>query len=87
MLELNPYQAAPGTEEQMNRAISQLSKGRISVFQGSYTGVNPEDPTDTVDLSRGYKENEHSSSPSFRYILDGCVVIEENEEEEKVSEL
>ena len=74
MLELNKHAAAQGTEERMNRAISAFQKGSVSVFQGNYKGVNPENPEDTVDLSRGWEENRDSSSPSFRYILDEVVI-------------
>ena len=77
ILELNKQLAAPGTEEKLNRVIDSLKKGKIDVFRGDYTGVNPDDPTDTIDLNQGYRENEKSSSPSFRYILQDCV-IEEN---------
>ena len=48
------------------------------MFKGNYTGVNPDDPSDTIDLNLGYKETRDSSSPSFRYILQECV-IEESE--------
>ena len=77
ILELNKQLAAPGTEERLNRVIDSLRKGKTEVFHGDYTGVNPDDPSDTIDLNQGYRENENSSSPSFRYILQDCV-IEEN---------
>ena len=76
MLELNTFLAAPGTEEKMNRAIEGLKKGRIAVFKGNYIGYNPDNPSDTVDLMTEYRENENSSSPSFRYILKEYVIIE-----------
>ena len=77
ILELNKQLAAPGTEDRLNRVIDSLKKGKTEVFRGNYVGVNPDDPSDTIDLNLGYKENENSSSPSFRYILRDCV-IEEN---------
>lgn len=73
MLELNRHAAAPGTEERMNRAISAFQRGRTAVFQGKYTGVNPDNPNDTIDLSGGWEECRDSSSPSFRYILKDIV--------------
>ena len=79
MLELNTHAVPQGTEDRMNRAITNLQNGKTKVFSGKYTGVNPEDPSDTVDLSGGYKECAKSSSPSFRYILKD-VVIEDNPE-------
>ena len=77
ILELNKQLAAPGTEDRLNRVTDSLNKGKIDVFRGNYIGVNPDDPSDTIDLNLGYRENENSSSPSFRYILRECV-IEEN---------
>ena len=74
MLELNKHSAAKGTEERMNRAIAAFQKGRVSVFQGNYTGVNPDDPSDTLDLSKGYEECKNSSSPSFHYVLKDVVI-------------
>ena len=49
----------------------------IFVFKGDYTGVNPDDPSDTIDLKLGYIENEHTSYPSFHYILNDIVTIVE----------
>ena len=77
LLELNSQLAAPGTDERLNRVIDSLKKGRIEVFRGNYTGVNPDDPEDTIDLGAGYRENESSSAPSFRYILQD-IITEEN---------
>jgi basic membrane protein A len=77
MLELNTHAAAEGTEKRMTDTVSGLQSGRIRVFSGNYTGVNPEDPSDTIDLSRGYAECGESSSPSFRYVLQD-VIIEDN---------
>lgn len=76
MLELNKYLAAPGTEERMNRMIEAMRKGWTDVFHGNYIGYDPDNPSVTYDLSNAYRENENSSSPSFRYILRDCVIIE-----------
>ena len=78
MLELNDYIAAPGTRQAMEETIADLHSGRVQIFKGPYTGVNFEDPTDTVDLTNGYTENRHSSAPSFCYILEGIVTIRGN---------
>ena len=73
LLSVCSFAAAEGTEERMNRAIASLQKGK-SIFSGKYTGVNPTDPNDTIDLSKGFEECRTSSSPSFRYILQDFVV-------------
>lgn len=76
MLELNKPIAAPGTQEAMDAAVEAFRKGRLQVFKGDYTGVNPADASDTCDLSRGFSENRESSLPSFHYILDGVIEVE-----------
>ena len=78
MVELNEYIAAPGTREVMEEAIEDMRSGRTDVFRGPYTGVDPDDPTDTVDLSTGYGENRDSSAPTFHYILEEIITIRED---------
>jgi len=75
LLDLNRLIAAEGTQEKIDKAIDSLKKGRIRVFSGSYTGVNPRNPSDTIDLRTEYLENQNSSLPSFGYILD-CITVE-----------
>ena len=53
-----------------------MKKGRIKIFSGNYTGVNPMNPADTIDLNNGYTECQYSSRPSFNYILKDCIIIE-----------
>lgn len=76
LLELNRFTAAEGTEEKVARAVEGLKRGRIQVFSGNYTGVNPRNRADTIDLSAGYTENSNSSNPSFCYILKDCITVE-----------
>ncbi len=76
LLELNRFLAAEGTQEKVNNAITNLKKGRIKVFSGNYTGVNPINPADTIDLNGGYIENQYSSNPSFGYVLRDCITVE-----------
>ena len=76
LLELNEYIAAEGTREKIDSVVESLKKGKIKVFSGNYTGVNPLDPTDTIDLNDGYKENKNSSNPTFGYILDDCIMVQ-----------
>ena len=78
MVDLNQQVAAPGTEEAMNSAIEQFKRGNGDfVFKGDYKGVDPDNPSDTIDLRRGYKENENTSYPLFHYILSDIVTVEE----------
>ena len=78
ILDLNEYAAAPGTKEKINKAINEMKKGKLTVFSGSYIGVNPRNAGDTIDLTEGYNENEFSSSPSFSYILKDCITVEDD---------
>ena len=76
MLELNDFIAAEGTQEKIDSVIEGLKKGKIKVFSGNYTGVNPLYPTDTIDLNEEYRENRYSSNPTFNYVLKDCITIE-----------
>ena len=77
MVELNSYIAADGTEELIDKTIEDFNKGRITVFKGAYTGTDPFDPNDTIDLSKGYVENEKQSAPSFHWVLNEVITVEE----------
>jgi len=75
ILDLNTTIAAPGTEEILEDTIENLKNGKTKVFKGDYIGVNPEDASDTIDLSKGYEENDDCSAPSFNYILKDVITI------------
>ena len=76
MIDLNLQVAAPGTQEAMNDAIERFRHGKIDfVFKGDYIGVDPDDPSNTIDLKHGYVENENSSYPTFNYILKDVITI------------
>ncbi len=76
MDDLNLQLAAPGTQDAMDKAIERFSGGDGSfVFRGEYTGVNPEDPSDTVNLNNGYIENQNTSYPLFRYVLSDVITV------------
>lgn len=78
MEDLNMQVAASGTEEAMNRAIDRFKRGSGDfVFKGNFTGINPDDPSDTIDLRNGYRENANTSYPLFHYILTDIITIEE----------
>ncbi|MCR5502658.1 MAG: BMP family ABC transporter substrate-binding protein [Lachnospiraceae bacterium] len=76
MEDLNLQVAAAGTQQAMNKAIDLFKRGYNDfVFKGNYTGTNPDDSSDTIDLRGGYIENENTSYPLFHYILDGVITI------------
>lgn len=76
MLEINEFVAAAGTQERVEELIREFKQGKIQVFQGEYTGVDPEDETDMIDLREGYWENGESSAPGFHYVLEDVIKIE-----------
>ena len=75
ILDLNLNIAPKNTQAAIDDAIEVIKKDPATAFRGAYTGVNPEDPSDTIDLSGGYLENEKSSACSFHYLLRDVVII------------
>ncbi len=73
----NELNAAPGTKEKIEELEDAFIYNRIKVFKGNYTGVNPDDPSDTIDLNNGYDECASSSAASFNYVLKGVIKIVE----------
>ena len=79
MVDINLQVAAPETEEAMKNAINRFKKKKTDfVFKGNYIGVNPDDPSDTYDLSNGYIENEKTSYPLFNYVLSEIITVVED---------
>jgi basic membrane protein A len=77
LTELNRQLAPYDAEEKLAKAVDALRRGTLEVFKGNYTGVDPDDPSDTVDLSKGYRENANSSWPTFHYLLKDVITVEE----------
>ncbi len=78
MDDLNLQVAAPGTQKAMDYAIAQFKRGYNDfVYRGNYTGVNPEDASDTIDLQNPYIENANTSYPSFHYLLTDVITVVE----------
>jgi basic membrane protein A len=78
MIDLNVPVAAPGTMGAINNAIEQFKRSGVDfVFRGNYIGVDPDNPTNTIDLTYGYSENANTSYPLFGYILTDIITVEE----------
>ncbi len=75
IVELNDIIAADGTKEKINELISLFKAKKISVFKGNYTGTNPDNPTDTINLNTEYLENSTCSAPQFHYVLDNVIQV------------
>ena len=76
VLELSRHLATDGMEARVDQLIDRFRKGSVDVFRGDYTGTDPLDPAQTVDLRAGYPEYKSSSSPSFHYLLDGIMTLD-----------
>ena len=77
IVDLNQQLVAPGTQEAVDAVIALFKRGKSDiVFKGDYTGVNPDDSSDTCDLREGYAENADTSFPTFHYILSGVFSVE-----------
>lgn len=74
---LNESLLPEGTQEKVDQTIAALQSGELQVFVGDYTGVNPADEHDVIDLRKGFIENQDSSIPSFHYVLRDVVVVED----------
>lgn len=75
MLYMNEFVAAKGTKKRVDELIQEFRQDKLTVFRGDYIGVNPDDPSDVIDLSEGYRENVTSSAPTFHYILKDVITI------------
>ncbi len=75
ILDVNRAILPDTVDGRIEETVKKLEKGTLPVFYGSFTGVNPNDEKDTVDLSIPYIENAESSAPTFRYILKDVIRI------------
>ena len=75
MIELNVISAAPGTEDKIRELEEEFKKGSVHVFVGNYTGVNPDNISDTWNLNDEYIENKSQSAPTFHYVLKDVIEI------------
>jgi len=75
ILDINEAIVAPGTDEAIDQLMKDFKAGNVHVFQGDYTGTNPYDLDDKIDLSTEYIENKDSSSPTFNYVLDDVITV------------
>ena len=75
ILDINYAIVPDETGQVVDDTIDGLVNGKINVFSGSFTGVNPYDANDRIDLSTPFIENEKSSSPAFCYVLDDVITV------------
>ncbi|MCR5655761.1 MAG: BMP family ABC transporter substrate-binding protein [Lachnospiraceae bacterium] len=77
ILDRNTLIVTEKTEEKLQSLITEMENHTINVYYGNYTGTDPYDPTDTIDLTQPYQENENASAPSFHYVLDDVIIVED----------
>ena len=79
LLDLNQFIVPEGTKEAVDKAIDDLKKGKLKVYSGDYTGVNPRNRGDVINLNEEeFIENQYSSIASFIYRIEGHILIEED---------
>ncbi|MBP5607306.1 MAG: BMP family ABC transporter substrate-binding protein, partial [Lachnospiraceae bacterium] len=77
MVDLNQQVCAPGTPEAIDKAIELFTRSNAeTIFKGDYTGIDPDDPSNTINLKNGYIENAETSYPLFNYILKDIIIID-----------
>ena len=76
LTELNRQLAPYGADEKLNKTIDALRRGTLEVFKGDYTGYDPDNPDDTIDLKQGFRENANASWPTFHYLLNDIITVE-----------
>ncbi len=75
ILDMNTAILPDDIDTVVDATVKKMENGSIEVFSGSFTGTDPDDPNDTIDLSTPYQENEKASAPSFHYVLDDVITI------------
>lgn len=75
MLDLNKRLATENMQKKLDDTIKALKNGSLKVFRGDYTGVDPNNSADTINLKQGYDENSASSVASFHYVLQDIITI------------
>ncbi|MDC7290161.1 BMP family ABC transporter substrate-binding protein [Blautia schinkii] len=75
---LNTDIAAEGTQEAIDKAAEALKAGEIHVFDGPLKGISPEPENEEIEVAEGdyYHEQEEASAPSWKYVIEGCNVIQ-----------
>ena len=75
ILDINHAILPENIDAVVDDTMMKMENGEIRVFSGPFTGTNPYDETDRIDLTTPFIENETSSSPTFAYVLDDVVTV------------
>lgn len=75
ILDIN-YAILPENIDSIVKSVSsKIEKNDICIFSGNFTGTDPFDSSNKIDLRTPFFENEKSSSPAFCYVLDDVIKI------------
>ena len=75
ILDIN-YAILPENIDSIVKSVSsKIEKNDILIFSGNFTGTDPFDSSNKIDLRTPFFENEKSSSPAFCYVLDDVIKI------------
>ena len=66
---------ASGTAQAIQDAAAALEEGSLQVFAGPLHGVASDGEVLSLGDGDYYTENQDSSIPTFRYIVDGITVL------------
>jgi basic membrane protein A len=59
----------------LENAVRTVKEDPAAAYRGAYTGTDPNDPSDSINLEKGYIENANSSAPSFHYLLKDVIEV------------
>lgn len=75
ILDINHAILPENIDAVVDDTMMKMENGEIQVFSGPFTGTNPYDENDRIDLTKPFIENETSSSPAFSYVLDDVITL------------
>lgn len=75
ILDINYAILPENIDSTVKSVSSKIEKNDIAVFSGNFTGTDPFDSSNKIDLRTPFIENEKSSSPAFCYVLDDVIKI------------
>ena len=75
ILDMNHAILPENIDAVVDDTMMKMENGEIQVFSGPFTGTNPYDENDRIDLTKPFIENETSSSPAFSYVLDDVITV------------
>lgn len=75
ILDINYAILPENIDSTVKSVSSKIEKNDIAVFSGNFTGTDPFDSSNKIDLRTPFIENEKSSSPAFCYVLDDVIKV------------